>query len=198
MPGRRLPPKFTKMCKARRLPSVCISGLSCDFYFPHTFSAVPHTGHLPTHRSGSPIPHTSFKDPAPIPTRPATGATNPAPIRFPHLPSTCVSGLHTSPTRKSTLAPARPWRASKTRRDQRPAYANLRARPTHSNPPRRRGGHEHGVASRCGDGVCVAVGTCTQARLKAGSDTDPRGAGADWTRQKSADVASGQPDPQDG
>ena len=177
MPGRRLPPKFTKMCKARRLPSVCISGLSCDFYFPHTFSAVPHTGHLPTHHSGSPIPHTSFKNPAPIPTRPATGAANPAPIRFPHLPSTCVSGLHTSPTRKSTLAPARPWRASKTRRDQRPACANLRARPAYSNSLRRRGGHGHGVASRCGDG-------------------DDRGAGMSWSGLWPGSPGNrGRPDP---
>ena len=46
----------------------------------------------------------------------------------------------------------------------------------------------HGIASRRGDGV--AVGPCIQARLKAGScGADPRGTGAGWTRQKSADAA---------
>ena len=38
-----------------------------------------------------------------------------------------------------------------SRRDQRPAYADPRIKPTYSNSLRRRGGHGHGVASRCDD-----------------------------------------------
>ena len=75
-------------------------------------------------------------------------------------------------------------------------------KPTHSTnslklPAPTRGAWASGydVASRCDDGVGVAVGACTQARLKAGScGPDPRGTGAGRTRQKSADAA---PDPQD-
>ena len=61
-----------------------------------------------------------------------------------------------------------------SRRDQRPAYADLHSNPTYSNSLRRRGGHGHGVASR--RGVDVAVRACIQARLKAGScGPDPWG-----------------------
>ena len=96
-----------------------------------------------------------------------------------------------------TVVPARPWsytngtvpwpyahgmpslRSSRlrahSRRDQRPVNSNLRARPTHSNSLRRRGGHGYGVASRCDDDVDVMGGGGQTARLKAGMYGTPEG-----------------------
>ena len=113
------------------------------------------------------------------------------------IPRTCVFGLHRSPTNQPANPPtsrARPWRVSQPAETS-GRSTQIRIQPTYSNSLRRRGGHGYGVASRRCDGAGVAVGPCVQACLKAGScGADPRGTGAGWTRQKSADAA---PDPQD-
>ena len=57
------------------------------------------------------------------------------------------------------------------RRDQRPVHSNARPANLLKFPAPARGAWAsvYGIASRCGDDACVAVGACTQARLEAGN-----------------------------
>ena len=119
---------------------------------PHA-DADPHRfNRLAIHFRDSPIQPPSSKNPTPVSPRPAFRSRKSRANPAPHLPRTCVSGLHISPTNRPqitqhTSAPTRPWRAQ-SRRDQRPACSNLRARPACSNSLRRRGGHgRQGTAS---------------------------------------------------
>ena len=76
----------------------------------------------------------------------------------------------------------------------RPAFGSLKcasSRFSADSLRQRRGGGRRGMAPQWGP--------CIQARLKAGyCGADPRGTGAGWIQQKSADAAPGQPDPHDG
>ena len=98
----------------------------------------PHTGYVPTRFHGSPIQPPSSKNPdIGFDETSVSGSANQAPIRSPRTP--CAD------CRRGDACPG----GAQTRRDQRPAYADPRTNPTHSNSLRRRGGHGYGVASRC-------------------------------------------------
>ena len=112
--------------------------------FPHTFSRPPHATtrlHIsPYVLRGSPIPLSSSINPTPIPPRPAHRAsTNAQPTNQSISANLRKSRIHTSPTRKSTTTPARPWRASNPA-ETGGRSTQMRIRPTYSNSLRRRGG----------------------------------------------------------
>ena len=131
-------------------------------------------------------------------------ALQPMPGSFPHAPRIPIRAI--SPYRHSlTMRPPRP--ASPAPQIRHPSVSANSLRRRRVSPP---AASTHGVASRRVVGV-DAVGArrpassgpmVLEGRHQAGPKAcacgaDPRGTGAGRTRQKPADAASGQPDPQD-
>ena len=137
--------QFTKNCKVRNPTS----------RRPYT---VAHVSQIPM-RLGStygPSPHTFYADPTYCPQAPKISTLVSIRPAFPAPQIPKQSGPTNSPTLGYTCTAmtgtAQYARARKpTRQDQRPAYADPRIQPTHTNSLRRRGGHgrrrRHGAAA---------------------------------------------------
>ena len=145
---------------------------------PHTFSAdPPHNPQAPKNPNPNPErPASGAADPQPTLTNrypgPASQSSKPSAGQVQQILQTCDWGwrrharahlqghahdhghvrAHPYHGHAFTAMSTSLYRA-RLRQDQRPVHSNLRARPTHSNSLRRRGGHGHGVAWRCDDGV---------------------------------------------
>ena len=173
MPCRRLPPKIHKNMQSLQAATVPIFRVLMRFWlpmrpgglpyagavpmpdaFPHTFSAVPHTGHLPTRFSVDPQYHTQAPKIRLQSRRDQRFRPRKSPTDLPR--KSRVSGIHIPPTktRKSTSTPARPWHTlpSHTQAQpspSRPASGSHKpsANPVHSNALRLRAARRRHVTT---------------------------------------------------